>query len=196
MAKIAVLGWGSLIWEKHPEFDDKHDAWILDGPVLELEFSRISNTRDGALTLVIDDTNGAACTVSYALSKRTDPHDAICDLRSREGTILRNIGRYFEDGSSPSTEVPEEFKAWVRKKKLDVVVWTNLESNFKGTSDAGEEFSVSAALSHLKSLAPKGKARAAEYIWNAPPFVQTPLRAALEQEPWFKPHGAQSSDRI
>jgi hypothetical protein len=55
--KIAVLGWGSLIWDTtaNQEFDRLRGNWRYDGPVLNLEFSRKSKkSRAGALTLVID----------------------------------------------------------------------------------------------------------------------------------------------
>ena len=92
--RIAILGWGSLLWDHQPEFDQQHHDWLLDGPRLKLEFSRISRSRRGALTLVIDPTNDELCPVAYALSKRQDPEDALCDLRFREGTTKKNIG-YF-----------------------------------------------------------------------------------------------------
>ena len=40
--KIAILGWGSLLWDEHAEFDKEHNDWQLEGPSLKLEFSRIS----------------------------------------------------------------------------------------------------------------------------------------------------------
>jgi hypothetical protein len=63
MTKIAILGWGSLIWDKREEFERLHGPWQSDGPSLKIEFSRISSTRGGALTLVIDPHHGAICTV-------------------------------------------------------------------------------------------------------------------------------------
>ena len=96
---IAILGWGSLIWDEQPAFDKQHADWQPDGPELPLEFSRISQSRSDALTLVIDSLHGEACRVAYSLSSRRDPEDAICDLRSWEGTTRRNIGYYFADGS-------------------------------------------------------------------------------------------------
>ena len=36
---IAILGWGSLLWDERLEFDDHHAPWELDGPNLEIEFS-------------------------------------------------------------------------------------------------------------------------------------------------------------
>jgi len=55
MPKIAILGWGSLLWDaSDAEFDSLHDEWKTDGPVLKLEFSRKSASRLNALTLVIE----------------------------------------------------------------------------------------------------------------------------------------------
>ncbi len=96
---IAILGWGSLLWDKRPEFDEHHGFWALDGPNLKIEFSRISQTRSGALTLVIDPANGTSCRVAHTKSKRRNSEDAICGLRSREGTTRANMGIYFADDS-------------------------------------------------------------------------------------------------
>ena len=119
-----ILGWGSLIWDKRPTFNCQIGGWQCDGPTLRLEFSRISGgKRKGALTLVIDNENGAECPVFYAKSKRPNPHDAICDLRSREGTILKRVGYYFVgSGESGVPEVPDSIKTWARGKGIDVVV--------------------------------------------------------------------------
>jgi len=43
--KIAILGRGSLLWDKKPEFEKRHGSWYEDGPLLKLEFSRISDSR-------------------------------------------------------------------------------------------------------------------------------------------------------
>jgi len=61
--------------------------------------------------------------------------------------------------------------------------WTALESNFE--KEVKKPFSVDAAVAYVKTLSRPGKAKAAEYVWRAPEFVQTPVRSALEQEPWF-----------
>lgn len=183
--RIALLGWGSLIWDVRPEFDDQHGTWQDDGPVLPLEFSRVSGvTRGRALTLVIDTANGSDCTVKYALSKRRDPEDAIADLRGREGTIVKRIGFWFANGSRKyEFGVPVAIAPWAQERRFDAVIWTALESNFK--EETGENFSVDAAITHLKSLPAEGKAMAAEYVWRAPSLVNTPLRRALQGEPWF-----------
>ena len=56
--KIAILGWGSLLWDRQAEFDKHHDDWQFDGPSLQLEFSRVSESRKDALTLVVDTNHG------------------------------------------------------------------------------------------------------------------------------------------
>lgn len=184
---IAILGWGSLLWDRRPEFDDQHDLWTYDGPDLRIEFSRVSQSRRGALTLVIDPTNGASCRVAYTRSRRRDPEDAICDLRSREGTTRRNIGFYFKDNESRSQsndpETLDTIKIWAIEKTIDVVVWTDLRSNFK--DKCGNLFSVADAITHLHTLDAKAKSLAAEYVGRAPDFVKTPVRIALQSEPWF-----------
>jgi hypothetical protein len=89
--KTAILGWGSLLWDSRPEFDSQHGPWDPNGPILPIEFCRVSETRGGALTLVIDDQFGAACTCKFSISARNNPDDTISDLRCREGTTLANI---------------------------------------------------------------------------------------------------------
>ena len=184
---VAILGWGSLLWDVKPEFDDQHAKWEFDGPDLKIEFSRVSQSRGGALTLVIDPTNGASCAVAHARSKRKDPEDAICDLRSREGTTRANIGFYFADGSrqqSRDAATLDAIQAWAKKKAIDVVVWTDLTSNFEKV--CGRSFTVDHALSHVSTLDAKAKSGAVEYVWRAPSLVATPLRTALQSMPWFK----------
>lgn len=75
---IAILGWGSLLWEGGAEFDQTHSAWQSAGPSVKLEVSRISKTRAGALTLVEDENNGIPTTVAWCRSRRSNVEDAVC----------------------------------------------------------------------------------------------------------------------
>lgn len=190
--KIAILGWGSVLWDQSSEFDKQHEDWQFYGPSLNLEFSRVSQIRNGALTLVLDINNRKSCQVAYALSKRKNPDDAICDLRCREGTTLKNIGFYFANGSRKQSREKEALKSiqsWASERKIDVVIWTDLASNFQEKSKGKKCFSIEAALCHIQGLDTEGKSKAAEYVWNAPKFIDTPLREALQSEPWFQKHG-------
>ena len=176
------------MWDQRPEFDVHHGPWVPDGPTLKLEFSRVSESRLRALTLAIDPAHGAHCRIAYAESTRKNPDDAICDLRSREVTVIRYIGAMFLDesrlhGGDEATR--EAIRTWAREKKIDVVIWTDLPADFQ--KKTGVPFSVDAACTHLQGLSAEGKAKAAEYVWRAPDFIATPLRQRLQQEPWFLP---------
>lgn len=71
--KIAILGWGSLIWDKRTL--RLAGDWQTGGPVLPIEFSRVSG--DGRLTLVIDPLHGVPVTTRFAPSAFTNLNDAI-----------------------------------------------------------------------------------------------------------------------
>jgi hypothetical protein len=184
MTRIALLGWGSLIWDARPEFDRWHDSWRRGGPHLKLEFSRISTTRHGALTLVIDPVCGAWNSVCYSVSKRSALSDAVGDLQRREGTIDAHIG--YVSGTSRRCRDPasgEAIEDWVARNGIEAAVWTDLPGNF--AAKTGQIFSIEAAIAYLRALDADATASAVAYISGAPDFVRTPLRDALSAEPWF-----------
>jgi hypothetical protein len=186
--RTAFLGWGSLIWHKDDIFDRTHGEWKLNGPSLALEFSRISQTepRRGFLTLVIDPNNGTLTNVAYCLSTRTTVAEAVNDLQERERMPSeRNVGCIdLDTGLSRCRhqQTAESIAAWAGEAKVRAVVWTDLASNFAERKRTA--FSVEAAIAHLGGLDSAHKAGAVEYLRNAPSFVQTPLRSALEQRNW------------
>jgi hypothetical protein len=111
----------------------------------------------------------------------------ICDLRSREGTTRSNIGFSFADGSRQESRDPaalQSIATWAKTKKFNVVVWTDLGSNFDKV--CGKPFAVAAALTHVQSLDDEAKTIAAEYMRRAPAFIDTPLRRTLQTQPWFQ----------
>lgn len=175
---IAILGWGSLLWDARPNFDALHGPWWDDGPILKIEFSRISKSRSDALTLVLDPVNGAANQVAYCVSKRSNLSQAVEDLRLREGTILKNIGFVEANGTkySCNPESVDSITTWAFARKLDGVVWTDLPSNF--VEKTGEPFSPERALAYLDALDDEGAKAALEYIRKAPRSIRTPLREA------------------
>jgi hypothetical protein len=185
MPGIAILGWGSLLWEGGSDFDRRHDDWQYDGPSLEIEFSRISGTREGALTLVIDSEFGCPMTVAWCLSKRQRVNETMEDLRLREGTSLEHIGDLIVSQHCRGHRSVAEFSivTWAREKGLDAVIWTALERNFENRIKV--PFSVDSAVSYIKGLGASPRAKAIEYVLRAPNFVQTPVRSALQRESWF-----------
>jgi hypothetical protein len=179
---VAILGWGSLLWDERAGFDELHEPWKFDGPSLKIEFSRISQSRLGALTLVIDPDNGCPTTVAYCISSRSKIELAAEDLRVREGAGKKGIGYFSKDGNSQFRDKPtyDAITAWAASKALDGVVWTDLRSNF--AKETGKSFSVEAALDYLAGLKGGAKAKAEEYLQKAPDFVQTPLRKAWNKQ--------------
>lgn len=88
---IAILAWGSLIWQPKDLLFYTEFGWKEDGPILPIEFARIS--KDGRLTLVITE-NGTFVPTSYTLSKHETLDEAILNLAVREGSGRRSIGSY------------------------------------------------------------------------------------------------------
>ncbi len=91
--KIAILAYGSLIWDEECLAPHITGGWRLGkGPRLPVEFCRISPKRKKALVLTIDPEQGHEVATSYTLSKRNDLTQAIADLAVRERCDERHIG--------------------------------------------------------------------------------------------------------
>ncbi|MGH8546038.1 MAG: hypothetical protein ACREX3_20930 [Gammaproteobacteria bacterium] len=181
--RIAIIGWGSLIWD--PRDLPREGTWKDDGPKLPIEFSRIS--RDARLTLVIDPRNGKNTTTLHVLSPRSSLSDAREDLRRREGTSEENIGwvdltpRKDSRRKNPKqTDIHDTVRKWCRRNGYDGAVWTALESNFK--KEMGTEFSVKAALKYLEGLPKNVRKEALRYIKNAPDCIDTLVRQKAKEQ--------------
>ena len=172
--RIAILGWGSLIWS--PSGLPITGVWQADGPILPIEFSRVSS--DGRLTLVIDTQNGSEVTTRYALSSRNNLYEAVEDLGLREGTTIRQIGSVCVGNNElPNDPVIRIIVIWAKEVAMDAVVWTALTSNFSEMT--GNVFSVENAVAYLSDLHGETRLRALEYIRHAPEEVETPVRRAV-----------------
>ncbi|MGO7018395.1 hypothetical protein [Rhizobium leguminosarum] len=154
--RIAVLGWGSLIWK--PQQLAVHLPFKAGGPPLHIEFSRVS--KDGRLTLVIDEQCGTLCPTLYAVSTFGDLLEARENLRVREGmTHVNGVG--FVDLKSGEVSVRarerhsgsiEGITDWCRLKDFDAVIWTALASNFAEVTKRA--FSADDAIAYLDDLSP------------------------------------------
>jgi hypothetical protein len=172
--RIAILGWGSLIWK--PNGLPMSGDWKRGGPVLPIEFSRVSS--DGRLTLVIDDQHGVDVITRYVLSSRTNMNETVEDLRFREETVTARIGYTVSSEKKTRDEsVTGRIATWSAKVGIDAVVWTALPSNF--AESTGNSFSVDHAMAYLKTLPEETRGRALDYIRKAPEEVNTPLRRAV-----------------
>ncbi len=146
--KIAYFAWGSLLWDS--DGLDLQTHWKNTNIRLPLNFSRISDNRNGRLTLVIDNKDGILNPIYYAITKSINLNKAIQNIKIREGTITKYIGyinlknnasRYSE---RLSNEDIKSFKSFALKHKIDAIVWTDLHPNFKN-------FSTENALKYIKN---------------------------------------------
>jgi hypothetical protein len=184
--QIAVLGWGSLLWDESRPYEIAPRDWLFDGPKLRIEFARVSASRDGALTLVVvDEPLGAPCQVAWAPSRQETAGAARARLAGREGADEDQIGLLHVVPARDRVllEPKATIEAWGLSKRLDAVVWTGLRSNF--AERAGLRFSVEAAVEYVRSMDGAARRQAIEYVHRASRLVQTPLRTALERQRWF-----------
>ncbi len=176
--KIVILGWGSLVWDQRdlPIIGE----WQPGGPVLRIEFSRIS--EDGRLTLVIDERNGEAASTRYAVSEKTNLELAIVDLQKREGTTNRDRICVFDSQQNFTSEraltkhpeASESIRTWAENEQFDAVIWTGLGPRFRDCIHIA--FSPPAAVRYVSELPAESRAKAFEYIRKAPQEIDTPVR--------------------
>jgi hypothetical protein len=182
--KIAILGWGSLIWNpKNLEIDKTigKNGWQDDGPMLPIEFARIS--KDGRLTLVIVPGEKKVQTL-YAISKFGELDHAVLDLAVREGCGRNKIGCYNKSENNffhDNFTCKNNIESWINSKEdIDAVIWTNLSKRF--FDKIGMEWNENNVVNYLNTLPVDIKVRAEEYIRKAPAIVNTPIREAIEAE--------------
>ena len=187
MSKIAVIGFGSLLWDLDDLAPKVSGEWkMYEGPILPLEFSLVSRKRHYALALVIDYEDGAPCPTCVIESVRSEIGAAIVDLANRERMEPTNIGfvdRNTGESHSHREETRNTLWNWIENSNYDGAVWTDGERNFEALT--GRAFSLQTAQDHLRSLQGISLEEARRYIRNAPARVETPLRRALEGAPWW-----------
>ena len=149
--------------------------WRNDGPNMAVEYLRQS--RDGRITLVIDDTGIPKYPVLWAEMDFSDVNDARENLRDREGTTFPNIGFWRTGEKCPAT-IPG-LTDWASSKKVDAVLWTALPPKFGGVN--GRKPTLEEVICHLDNLEPTRKASAVKYIRSTPKQITTPYRGKLEE---------------
>jgi hypothetical protein len=186
--KIAVLGWGSLIW--CPSSLRIKTRWRANGPMLPIEFARIS--EDGRLTLVIH-PGSALQQIYWTISDLPELKAARENLKEREHCSLSAIHYHpCENRGQPiPSEVTTQLHNWLQEHKdIHAVIWTGLETNW---SEKFPEvpFSPENAVRYLDKLDAERKRtklayeRAKEYLTNAPPAVQTKVRNLMREKGWL-----------
>ncbi|GAA4196124.1 hypothetical protein GCM10022289_01330 [Pedobacter jeongneungensis] len=178
--KIAVLGWGSLIWDRDT-LKIVDEEWNEDGPELPIEFARMSG--GGRLTLVIK-PNWKPVRVLYSTSAFEILESAIENLRNREGTSTERIGFYnFQNGDKNIKEtnlsVFENILAWNKMKDFDAIIWTDLPPNFRDKLKL--EYTLENISKQFVEMSSLEFSSAKEYIEKAPKQIQTEYRSEIEK---------------
>jgi hypothetical protein len=185
--KIAVLGWGSLLWD--PKDLRLATPFELTGPNLPIEFCRVSKNR--RLTLIIDETFGTLCRTYAATSACNNLEEAVENLRVREDMSSAADVGFVETASQKRSpvatkrhpQVVETIADWALNAGYAAAIWTALDSHFD--NQTAEPFSVNAAMRFLENLEqhdPEAFARALDYIRRAPASTQTPVRDATSAQ--------------
>lgn len=187
--KIAILGWGSLLWQpKDLQFNEKI-GWSENGPMLPIEFARIS--KDGRLTLVITKEVKEVKTY-FAISNYETLEEAVLNLAARESCGIGQIGSYDKSKKIFSTKVffDKNILDWINNTDIDAVIWTNLGENWEVKNDNGEVIDTIVSnerVDYLKKLKNHKRALAEEYIRRTPTQIKTHYRSLIEKELDWKP---------
>ncbi len=188
MARYAVIGWGSLIWDLDTLAESVEGGWQMGaGPALPLEFARVSAKRRQALTVVVDETHGVPCPSHVIASRRGGVGEAVADLAARERAPVERIGAVCRVSGAMQASTPrvaERVADWCAAAGWAGAVWTDLPGNFAEIT--GRTFAIETAIAYLRTLPESGLAEAVRYIESAPVATDTPLRRALAADPWWR----------
>lgn len=191
LSRIAILGWGSLIWDLESLASHTTGDWLMErGPRLPMEFSRISPKRKMGLVVCLDPEHGVDCPTHVIRSGKSDIAATIGDLAARERAPLDLIGAVHRGGLQKGRMplVCSGISKWCHANGWDGAVWTDLAPNFQ--EHTGLEFSLPRGLTYLQTLASENLTEAHRYIESAPRQTATPMRALLQNNPWWQGLGA------
>jgi len=154
---------------------DLRSRWHRDGPLLPVEFARISS--GDRLTLVIHPPSRNQQTY-WAVAASEDLAQVRENLRKREKTHIDLIHSASADGvfsDGVADSVKALISAWLRQKpNLSGCVWTGLSSNWENA------YSPEAAVAYLRGLSDPASART--YVQTTPPQIQTEARSLIRSQ--------------
>lgn len=184
---IAVIGFGSLIWDIGTLRMHTHGPWREgEGPELPLEFSRISMKRNRALTVCVDLMDGTPCQTAIIASRRNSLREARVDLARREMTAEGNVGTVdTETGEFQGRgQVAHKVMQWAARSGWRGAVWTDLLPSF--TQHLDLVFTEKTALDYLQALPEANLRDAIHYLEFAPRHTNTRFRRRLRDHPWWR----------
>jgi hypothetical protein len=176
MARIACLGWGSLVWD--PRELPIQREWFADGPFVQVEFVRQSD--DGRMTLV-PEASAPPVRSLWAVMDHTEIAVAREVLRKREGMSQKRADEIL--GWSRGEISPElifDLPEWAASRSVEGVVWTALPSKFNG--EERRTPAIKEVVEYLRRLTGSKRDNAERYIRRAPRQIDTPYRRGIEAE--------------
>ena len=171
MTRIAVLGWGSLIWD--PRELPIQREWFKDGPLVQVEFARQS--KDNRITLVLK-KNSPPVRSLWAIMNCTELEAAKGALRKREGCESTDIHDWSNGRRMPDSI--HGLDAWAASGGVEAVIWTGLPPRFKGQDNVTP--TDVQVVEHLNSLPCAERDCAERYVRKAPRQIDTPYRRKIE----------------
>ena len=171
--KIACLGWGSLVWR--PDGLKIIKKWFEDGPLLPIEFTRLSD--NDRITLIIDKEAKPVRTL-WALMTCDNLIYAKNSLQEKENTTKGNI-HYAKVTDTTNDEIKIILINWLKNKDLDAAIWTGITYS-KKTDE--KRPTIDYIIDHLKKLDYETRKVAEEYIRKAPRQIDTEYRRMIEME--------------
>jgi hypothetical protein len=181
--KIAIIGWGYLIWDRRGL--DVLPEWHPDGPRLPIEFARFADPPRILPVLV----EGASPQPTFwTLSHKRSMLAAAADLAVREGVGNQEIGQWSrEESMRKPLGVEAVVAAWVEGKGLDGAVWRAIQPNLPDRSPGFPSEEV--RLSFLRDLLATGRAQdAKDYFDRMPAQIRTPFQERVWREfGWGRP---------
>lgn len=187
--RVAILGWGSLIWDLDDLAPHVAGGWAMSGgPALPLEFSRISPKRRLGLVACIDPGRGAPCPTHAIASARGEAEAAREDLARRERAPLERIGFHCARSGRGAGRAADLVAEWCAATGARGAVWTDLRPNFE--AHAGAPFEIARGEAWLQGLQGESRDEAVRYIENAPRETDTPMRRHLSGRDWWRAEAA------
>ena len=168
--KIACLGWGSLIW--NPGVLPVAGEWQQDGPLLPIEFSRMSDGGELATAICL---NAPLVPVYWTQLAVNSQEEATLALREREQIPPQRkdgTGLLLIDG-----EAVGELASWARERNIEALIWTALPPRVG--QNEGQIPTAEQVLAYLGSLAGDVREHARSYIEQVPAQFETPYRRII-----------------
>ena len=180
---IYYISWGSLLWNfKSLKIETE---WTKSNIKFPLNFSRISDSGQGRLTLAIDKT-GEMNNVYYARTSFSNLNTAIQKLKMREKTSTKNIGFINIESNTFRTSRLDDKKiheliSFAKKNNIGGLIWTEIPPNFEEAF--GKPYSKENAIEYIESKHENKKLynKILEYIFLSKIYgnIKTPLLTTL-----------------